>query len=126
MRCRAYTSWIAALCILSFFVTSSTPTKSTSCAPVPNTDTVVGGICTAEFLQVATIWTHGEDQAATYQRLFLLLVAPLALAILPIIRTTLNCITTRFVHRARELRSTRAGPSPYGVFLPTLAATHGN
>ncbi|MDG1949505.1 MAG: hypothetical protein P8J32_01625 [bacterium] len=125
MRCRAYTSWLPALCILSLFICFSSPTQTTSCAPVTQTGQVIGGLCTAESITTATIWNHGDKEVATHTRLLFVLVGALALAILPIVRTIASCVSTRISHMLRQLKLSRAGPSPNGMFIPCLYATHG-
>lgn len=126
MRRNALTSWLAAVCILSFFVSFHSPQQPIHCvASTGDNLLVVGGVCTAELLQVATIWNYSDDQVATTSRLFFVLVGLLALSILPVTRALVTNVTTRFAHRFRELTISRAGPWPQSLFLPNLFATHG-
>jgi hypothetical protein len=89
------------------------------------TGQAIGGLCTAETVAPATLWNHSDEEVATQTRLLFVLVGALALAILPITRTIASCVTTRISHTLRQLKLSRAGPSPNGMFLPWLYATHG-
>ncbi len=94
------------------------------CGAGPQSDFLVGDVCTAEMISIPSLSILSETLVARPIQKILFLLIPLAVILLVLFtRTTGEGKGFTWFNQRQNL--VRGGPSPNHVFLPYLHATHG-